>query len=86
MTQKFIIGFLTVFSSLSFAAPSFVAQGKGYFCYQDFQSALGNAKSEANLNAQRTCRGRASQRISEFAVRQSPQGCVVQVQARYTCR
>ena len=86
MIKYLVIGFLTAFSSLSLAAPSFVAQGKGYFCYQDYQSALGNAKAEAELNARRICRGHSSQRVSEFAIRQSPQGCLVQVQARYICR
>jgi len=87
MNKNLAIGLFLCFSSVSsFAAPNFVAQGKGYFCYQDYQSALNNAVSEADTKAQNICRKRTPERVSKFAVQKQPQGCLVTVQARYTCR
>ena len=85
MFKTVILAFLAV-STLASANSSvpFLARGVGYFCYQRFDGALANAKTQADTDANRICAPRAAKKLGDWrSVRSN--GCRITITAEYVC-
>lgn len=84
--MKIVLALLMVLPTVTLASESFVAQGVGYYCFQEYASALEQAKSKAEESAQDACVHQRAKRISDFQITEgTTEQCQVIVEAEYTC-
>lgn len=84
--MKVLLFVAAILPIVCFANSSFLSEGVGFSCYQEYDDALANARSSADNNAQRLCNNEKAWRLSEFKHLQSTSYCQVRVQAKYLCQ